>query len=65
MTSDHDKTVVENGPVLSKEALSDLRAVLNQEIGEVYTALLSDGDLEDIGLFLLTTLAIGIKMRCR
>lgn len=48
---------------LSNEAREDLRQVLLQEIGPEYTAKLDDADLDQIGNFLLTTMAIGIKMK--
>lgn len=60
-----EKTVADETPTLTKESLDDLRAVLNQEIGEHRTSLFSDNDLDVIGMFLLTTMTIDLKIRCR
>ncbi|OGZ16005.1 MAG: hypothetical protein A3H76_00550 [Candidatus Lloydbacteria bacterium RIFCSPLOWO2_02_FULL_54_12] len=50
---------------LSHEAREELRRALNKEIGLERTSKLGDDDLDDIGFFLLTTMAIGIKMKLR
>ena len=48
---------------LSNEAREDLRQTLLKEIGPEYTAKLDDADLDDLGYFLLTIMALGIKMK--
>lgn len=50
---------------LSPKAREDLRQVLNKEIGPEHTAKLDDDGLDHIGYFLLTIMALGIKMRAR
>ncbi len=61
----HQKEVKnEEATVLSKQAIDDLRSCLNNEIGLSYTSLLSDEELEKIGMLFLTTMAISLKSRC-
>lgn len=50
---------------LPAEALVDLRQVLIKEIGPERTSGMSEDDLDHIGKFFLTTMAIGIKMKLR
>lgn len=48
---------------LSNKAITDLKEVLRQEIGDSYLNLLNDDDLQEAGMFLLTLLSEGFKRR--
>lgn len=48
---------------LSDKAISELKEILRQEIGDSYLNLLNDDDLQKTGMFLLTLLAEGYKRR--
>jgi hypothetical protein len=48
---------------LSKKAIDELRELLIKEIGTKATSEMSDNDLGEIGMFLLTALAEGLKLK--
>lgn len=48
---------------LSEKAIKDLRIALESSYGSELQNSLSDEDLNEIGIFLLTTLAEGLKMK--
>lgn len=50
---------------LSKKAINELRDVLIKEIGPKATSEMSDNELDEIGMFLLTVLAEGLKLKVR
>ena len=52
-------------PKLSGESLVELRGALIKEIGPERTSELNEDDLDFLGKFFLTTMAIDIKMRIR
>lgn len=50
---------------LSKKAINELRELLIKEIGPKATSEMSDNELDEIGMFLLTALAEGLKLKVR
>ena len=50
---------------LSKKAINELRDVLIKKIGPKATSEMDDNELEEIGMFLLTALAEGLKLKVR
>lgn len=50
---------------LSKKAIDELREVLIKEIGPKATSEMSDNELDEIGMFLLTVLAEGLKLKVK
>jgi hypothetical protein len=50
---------------LSKKAINELRDVLIKEIGPKATSEMSNDELDEIGMFLLTALAEGLKLKVR
>lgn len=50
---------------LSKKAIDELRDLLIKEIGPKATSEMSDNELDEIGMFLLTALAEGLKLKVR
>ena len=50
---------------LSKKAINELRGLLIKEIGPKATSEMDDNDLDEIGMFLLTALAEGLKLKFR
>ena len=60
-----EEQTIESSTTLSQQAIADLRVCLNKDIGYEHTLLLSDAELEQIGMLLLTTMALGLKIKCR
>lgn len=50
---------------LSKKAIDELRDVLIKEIGSKATSEIDDNELDEIGMFLLTALAEGLKLKVK
>lgn len=50
---------------LSPQAIADLKTILLYEIGEAHVNQLSDQDLQDLGLFLLTIVGNQMKIELR
>ena len=50
---------------LSKKAINELRELLIKEIGPKATSEMSDNELDEIGMFLLTALAEGLKLKIK
>lgn len=50
---------------LSQKARKDLREVLVKDIGPKATSEMTEEDLDHIGMFLLTVLMEGVKLRAR
>ena len=48
---------------LSIQAITDLRNTLDQDFGADFSLQLSDSEVNEIGLLLLTIVAEGLKMR--
>ena len=54
---------MEIASILSKKALVELRSIVEAEIGKGKASLLTDDELTQYGLFLLTMFTEGLKLK--